>query len=71
MLLITSYLSDYASWFMTEIFYALFDDVVFTLPIFTFYINNLGVINFVWFLILILISIIDRGFISRTGEVQE
>lgn len=71
MLLITTYLSTFTSWFMTNIFDALFNDLTLSLPIFTFYLSNLGLINFIWWIILLLVSIIDRNFISRTGEVQE
>jgi len=71
MLLITSYLAEFTNWFMTNIFYALFDDTSFSLPIFTFYLSNLALINFIWWIVLLLVSIIDRNFISRTGEVQE
>lgn len=71
MLLITSYLASFTDWFMTNIFNALFDDITISLPIFTFYLANLGLINFIWFLVLALVSVVDRTFISRTGEVQE
>ena len=71
LLLITSYIATFADWFLTEIFYNIFDDLSFSLPIFTFYMGNIGLINFVWFISLILINIIDKRFISRTGEVEE
>lgn len=70
-LLITSYLAQFTDWFMTNIFYGVFDDITLDLPFFTFYLTNLGLINFIWWLILILLTVIDRNFISRTGEVQE
>lgn len=71
LLLITGYMSDFASWFMSEIFYTVFADVTVSIPIFTFYLNNLGLIHFIWWIILVLINIVDRNFISRTGEVEQ
>lgn len=71
LLLITSYLATFTQWFLTEIFYNVFDDITFSLPVFTFYMENLGIINFIWWLSLVLISAIDKRFISRTGEVEE
>jgi hypothetical protein len=71
LLLITTFLADITSWFMAEIFFMLFNDVSLNLTIFTFYINNLGIIHFVWWLVLVLVSVIDRQFISRTGRVEE
>ena len=71
MLLITSYLAEFTSWFMQYIFYGVFDDISLNIPILTWYLGNLGLINFIWWIILILVSVIDRNFISRTGEVQE
>jgi len=71
LLLITTYLSSFTSWFMEEIFDRVFADVSLSLPIFYFYLNNLAIINFIWFLFLVGISVIDRQFISRTGQVEE
>jgi mannose/fructose/N-acetylgalactosamine-specific phosphotransferase system component IID len=70
-LLITSYIGTFTDWFMTEIFYKIFADINLSIPILTFYLSNLGLINFIWLLILILLNIIDRNFISKTGEVEE
>lgn len=71
LLLITSYISVFASWFLTEIFYNVFDDLNFSLPIFNFYMSNIGIINFIWWISLLIINFIDKRFISRTGEVEE
>ncbi|MCJ8328326.1 MAG: hypothetical protein MJK08_14640 [Campylobacterales bacterium] len=71
LLLITGYMADFASWFMGNVFYAMFADVTVSLPIFTFYINNLGLIHFIWWLILVLVNIVDKSFISKTGEVEQ
>lgn len=70
LLLMTAYVSDFVSWFLTEVFNKVFSDAVVPMPFFLFYLNNLGVINFVWWLILVLVNIIDRSFISKTGEVE-
>jgi hypothetical protein len=70
-LLMTSFVSDFVSWFLTEVFYKLFDDVNIPMPIFMFYLSNLGVINFFWWLVVVTINIIDRSFVSKTGEVEE
>lgn len=71
LLLITSYVTTFGQWFLVEIFYNLFDDLTFSLPIFTFYMSNIGLINFIWWVSLITINLIDKRFISRTGEVEE
>lgn len=71
LLLITSYVATFSQWFLVEIFYNVFDDLSFSLPIFNFYMENLGIINFVWWIGLLGINFIDRRFISRTGEVEE
>lgn len=71
LLLLTTYMSDFASWFMAEIFDTVFASANVSLPIFTFYISNLGLIHFSWWIILVLLNVIDRNFISRTGEVEE
>jgi hypothetical protein len=71
LLLITTYVNDFLAWFMTEIFAGMFGDSLINMPIFLFYIANLGLINFIWWIILVLINIIDRTIISKTGEVEE
>lgn len=71
LLLITSYVATFSEWFLVEIFYNVFDDLSFSLPIFNFYMSNIGIINFVWWIVLIGVNFIDRRFISRTGEVEE
>ena len=71
LLLITAYVGTFSDWFLTEIFYNVFDDLTLSLPIFTFYVNNIGIINFFWWISLLAINLIDRKFISRTGEVEE
>lgn len=71
LLLITSYVATFSQWFLTEIFYNIFDDLSFSLPIFNFYMSNLGIINFVWWIVLLGVNFIDRRFISRTGEVEQ
>jgi hypothetical protein len=71
LLLITTYVNDFLAWFMTEIFAGMFGDSLISMPIFLFYIANLGLINFIWWIILVLINIIDRTIISKTGEVEE
>lgn len=71
LLLITSYMSNIAAWFMSEIFNTVFGDVTLSLSIFNFYISNLGIINFIWWLSLVMIAVIDKSFISKSGEVEE
>lgn len=71
LLLVTSYLATFTSWFQSEIYGKLFADTSYSTPIFNFYLLNLGIINFIWWLILIAISVIDRNFISKSGEVEE
>ena len=70
-LLITVFVSDFTSWFLSEIFNKVFSDTVISMVIFNFYVANLGLINFIWWISIILINIIDRTFISRTGEAEE
>ena len=71
LLLITSYVSEFVSWFISEIFDKVFFDSTVSMPIFLFYLDNLGLINFIWWTGLVIINIIDRTFISKTGEVEE
>jgi len=71
LLLITSYVSEFTSWFLSEIFNKVFADANVSMPIFLFYLNNLGIINFIWWIVLLLVNTIDRSFISRTGQVEE
>jgi hypothetical protein len=71
LLLITSYVSDFVAWFLVEIFDAVFTTSLISMPIFTYYLTNLGLINFVWWLSLVLINIIDRTIISKTGEAEQ
>lgn len=71
LLLISFYMASFAEWFLLEIFYSVFEDVALSLPIFTFYMSNIGIINFVWWIGLLGINFIDRRFLSRTGEVEE
>ncbi len=71
LLLITSFVASISDFFMVEVFNKLFDDVSVSLPVFNWYLTNLGLINFVWWLSLVLVNFIDRSFISRTGEIEE
>ena len=70
-LLLTSYLAAFTDWFMAEIFNRVFADVTLSTPIFNFYLSNLAIINFIWWCLLVGLSVIDRQFISRSGQVEE
>lgn len=70
-LLLTSYLAGFTDWFMAEIFDRVFSDLSLSLPIFNFYLANLAIINFIWWCMLVGLSVIDRQFISRSGAVEE
>lgn len=70
LLLITFYLEQFTDWFISELLEKVLEIDMSTLPIINFYFNNIGLINFIWSLILLLVNIIDRQFISKTGEVE-
>jgi hypothetical protein len=71
LLLITTYISSFTGWFQTELFVPVFGSDAPDTPIFNWYITNLGIINLIWWIILVCISVIDRNFISRSGQVEE
>jgi len=71
LLLLTAYVSDFASWFMANVFDTLFATSAISTPILDYYLNNLGFLNFIWWLILVLVAFIDRGIISKSGSVEE
>lgn len=71
LLVITSYTSDFLSWFLSNFYEAIFDTSTISTPFFNWYITNLGIVNFIWWISLLLINIVDRIYISRTGEIEE
>src|SRR6056297_568547 len=71
LLLLTAYVSDFAAWFMDNVFDTLFATSAISTPILDYYLNNLGFLNFIWWLILVLVAFIDRGIISKSGSVEE
>ncbi len=70
LLLITTYVSGFTTWFNENLIQTVFANVDNALPIMNWYLSNLGIINFIWFLSLLLLSVVDRNFISRSGVAE-
>ncbi len=70
-LLVTSFISQITTWFMDSIFNPMFSDSNVSIPIITFYFANMGLVNLIWWMILILVNVLDLSFISRTGRMEE
>lgn len=62
-------------WFTQEILYSVFPSISSELPLFTFYITNIGVINLILIVICIIVNFIDLDFSKfnkrKEGDVGE
>ncbi len=68
LLLIIFFVEQVADWFFENIFFAVFNDITLSLPILTFYFDNIGWISALWFVILLLVNKVD--FRLEGGRVE-
>lgn len=72
MLLFTLFVDQFATWFLNELFYKVFDRV--DNPLLTWYFANLSIINTVWMALLLLLNQIDISNLSvrkKEGIIEE
>jgi hypothetical protein len=70
LLLIVFFTDQVQAWFFTNIFNAVFSDIVLSLPIMDYYFDNIGWISALWFIILLFLRQVDLD-INVGGRAQE
>lgn len=71
LLLIIFFFDQVQTWFFTNIFDAVFNDITLDIPIMTYYFANIGWISAVWFLLLLLVNQIDLTVRFDRGRIEE
>lgn len=61
-LLLLSFLNEFVTWFLSDIFYAIFDDLTIDTPFIDWYFGNLSLINMVWFAVLLFLNQVEVNF---------
>lgn len=71
LLLGLTFINEFNTWFIANLIIPLFPGTSISTPLIDFFIGNIAIISFIWWIILVIVNFMDKSFVSRSGGVEE